>query len=81
MSNFKNKMAKRESKISVRTPGELYKKISNRAYDLGLHHREYFLCLAIAELGLVKKEGEKGILTPEMIKAAKQLLVKMDGKE
>ena len=75
-------MAKRETKISVRTPGELYKKISNRAYDLGLNHREYFLCLAIAELGLVnKKEEKREILTPEMIKAAKQLLVKMDGKE
>lgn len=71
-------MAKRETKISVRTPGKLYKKINNRAYDLGLHQREYFLCLAIAELGLIENQDEINILTPELIKEAKAMLKQLD---
>jgi len=65
----------KEKKISVRTPPELYTKLIQRAYALNLNHREYFLALAIQDIGI---EGEGDMLTEELAAKLKQKIKEMD---
>ena len=68
----------KEKKISVRTPSEIYIQLMQRSYDLNLNHREYFLALAMKDMGI---EGEGNILTEELAEKLKQRIKKMDSKK
>lgn len=57
----------KEKRISVRTPGEVYTKLLQRSYELNLNHREYYLALALKDLGL-DGEGESILTEGDAIK-------------
>lgn len=45
-------------KMSVATPAEIYGKLRQRAFELNLTNREYYLVLAMQDLGIAG-EGEE----------------------
>ena len=65
----------KEKKISVRTPAKIYAKLIQRAYDLNLNHREYFLALAMKDMEL---EGEGRILDEELAAKLQQKIKQLD---
>ena len=67
-------MAK-EKKISVRTPPTIYTKLMQRAYELDLNHREYYLALAIQDL---EREGKGQGLSKTEAKELKSKIKKFD---
>jgi len=64
-----------EKKISVRTPSEVYIKLIQRAYELDLNHREYYLALAMKDLELV---GKGQTIDKKEAQKIKQLIKDMD---
>lgn len=64
-----------EKKISVRTPSSVYIKLIQRAHELNLNHREYYLALAVKDLGLA---GEGEILTEKEAQKIKTYIEKLD---
>jgi len=64
-----------EKKISVRTPSEVYIKLIQRAYELDLNHREYYLVLAMKDLELV---GKGQTIDKKEAQKIKQLIKDMD---
>ena len=65
----------KEKKISVRTPSEIYTKLMQRAYELDLNHREYYLALAIQDL---ERVGQGQGLTEAEAKELKARIKKID---
>lgn len=68
----------KEKKISVRTPSTIYTKLMQRAYELDLNHREYYLALAIQDL---EKIGEGQGLTEREAKELKAHIKELDQKD
>lgn len=68
-------MMAKERKISVRTPSEVYSKLMQRAYDLNLSHREYYLALAMKDLGM---EGKGDILDEKLAEKLKTRIKELD---
>ncbi len=66
-----------EKKISVRTPSEVYIKLIQRSYELNLNHREYYLALAMKDLGLT---GTEQTINEKEAQDIKQLIKDMDTK-
>ena len=67
-------MAKKKVKISIETPKELHRKIVMKNYDLEISQREYFLCLALIDLGLIGNLTENQKITSELIEEAREFL-------
>lgn len=68
----------REKKISVRTPGKVYEKLLQRAYELDLNHREYFLSLVILDLQMVGENDP--VLTPALARKIEAIIKEMDAE-
>jgi len=66
-----------DKKVSVRTPPQVYQKLMQRAFELNLTNREYYLALAMQDLGI---EGEGEELTEEMATKLKSRLKELDDK-
>ena len=66
-----------DKKVSVRTPPQVYQKLMQRAFELNLSNREYYLALAMQDLGI---EGEGEELTEEMATKLKSRLKELDDK-
>ena len=64
-----------EKKISVRTPSSVYAKLILRAHELDLNHREYYLALAMKDLGLT---GTGQTIDEKEAQHIKQLIKEMD---
>lgn len=58
----------KEKKISVRTPAAVYEKLIQRAFQLDLTHREYYLALALQDLGLAEEGEEMDKVTATKLK-------------
>lgn len=71
---FFARMAK-EKKLTVRTPGKVYVKIMQRAYDLNLTHREYYLAVAMLDLGMI---GEVKELDEKIAAQIKRFVKELD---
>jgi len=66
-----------DKKVSVRTPPQVYQKLMQRAFELNLTNREYYLALAMQDLGI---EGEGKELTEEMATKLKSKIKALDHK-
>lgn len=64
-----------DKKVSVRTPPQVYKKLMQRAFELNLTNREYYLALAMQDLGIAE-EGEE--LTEETANQLKARMKELD---
>ncbi|MEM6359625.1 MAG: hypothetical protein AAF731_06015 [Bacteroidota bacterium] len=64
-----------DKKVSVRTPPQIYKKLMQRAFELNLTNREYYLALAMQDLGIAG-EGEE--LTEATANALKARMKELD---
>ena len=64
-----------DKKVSVRTPPQIYKKLMQRAFELNLTNREYYLALAMQDLGIAG-EGEE--LTEETANKLKARMKELD---
>ena len=73
-NSFLCDMAK-PKKMSVATPAEIYGKLRQRAFELNLTNREYYLVLAMQDLGIAG-EGEE--LNEEMAEKLKQRIKELD---
>ena len=57
-------------KMTVVTPSAVYSRLIQRAYELNLTHREYYLILALQDLGI---EGQGEELTKEIAAKLKKI--------
>jgi len=64
-----------DKKVSVRTPPQVYQKLMQRAFELNLTNREYYLALAMQDLGI---EGEGEELTEEIAAKLKSKIKELD---
>ncbi len=65
-------------KMTVVTPSEIYSKLILRAYELNLTNREYYLALAMQDLGI---EGQGETLTEELAIKLKTHIKKLDQQD
>ncbi|GEM_PF-2441681 len=66
---------RKEKKISVRTPPEIYTKLMQRSYELELNHREYYLALAMKDF---ERAGDGQGLTETEAKELKARIKELD---
>ena len=65
-------------KMTVVTPSEVYAKLIQRAYELNLTNREYYLALAMQDLGI---EGEGEALNPETAAKLRERIKELDQQD
>jgi acyl-CoA reductase-like NAD-dependent aldehyde dehydrogenase len=65
-------------KVTVRTPATVYIKMLQRAFELNLTNREYYLAVAMKDLGLIG-EGEE--LTETNAAKIKAYIKELDEQE
>jgi acyl-CoA reductase-like NAD-dependent aldehyde dehydrogenase len=65
-------------KVTVRTPAKVYIKMLQRAFELNLTNREYYLAVAMKDLGLIG-EGEE--LTEASATKIKAYIKELDEEE
>ena len=68
----------KKMKMTVVTPSEIYSKLILRAYELNLTNREYYLALAMQDLGIVT-QGET--LTEQLAIKLKTHIKKLDQQD
>jgi len=67
----------KDKKVTVRTPADVYIKMLQRAFDLNLTNREYYLAVAMRDLGLIGQEEE---LTEETAAKIKKHIKELDAQ-
>ena len=67
----------KDKKVTVRTPADVYLKMLQRAFELNLTNREYYLAVAMQDLGIVE-DGER--LTEETAAKIKTYIKELDQK-
>jgi len=68
----------KDKKVTVRTPATVYIKMLQRAFELNLTNREYYLAVAMRDLGLIG-EGEE--LTEENAAKIKAHIKELDQED
>ena len=68
-------MMGKDKKVTVRTPAEIYIKMLQRAFELNLTNREYYLALAMQDLGIA---GQGEVLNEETASKLKAYLKELD---
>ena len=68
---------RKDKKVTVRTPAEVYIKMLQRAFDLNLTNREYYLSVAMRDLGLIEDEE----LTEETAAKIKKYIKQLDQQD
>jgi len=74
-------VSKKSIKVSIQTPKEIHKRIIIKNYDLELTLREYFLCLAMLDLGMLENNEARDFITPALVEEVKAKIQELDNEE
>jgi len=69
-----------DKKVSVRTPPQVYQKLMQRAFELNLTNREYYLVLAMQDLGMIEEGMELNEETAAKLKKQMKELDRQNSK-
>ncbi len=68
----------KKKKVTIVTPSKVYAKLIQRAYELDLNHREYYLGVVMRDLGMIGEGEELTEITAAEIKTYIKELDKHD---